>query len=56
MGISQLSSVMDHPQFLQWTAPTALGLGMLAYDVNDRKADVSEECNVKLKIEAISMN
>ena len=58
MAASQLSLVMDHPQFFQWTAITAaaaLGLGLLAYDMKTKKVEVSEECNVKLKIEAVSI-
>ncbi|KAF1841305.1 uncharacterized protein K460DRAFT_408780 [Cucurbitaria berberidis CBS 394.84] len=56
MASSQLSSVVSHPQVLQWTAISAaatLGLGLLAYDLQKKKAEMSEECNVKLKIEAL---
>lgn len=57
MASSAVSAIIDHPQFLQWTAiflATALGLGLLAYDVHERQAKVSEKTNVKLKIEAVS--
>lgn len=57
MAPPQLSSIVNHPQFLQWSAisaAAAVGVGLLAYDISTKKVEQSEECNVKLKIEAVS--
>lgn len=54
-----IASVVGHPEFLQWTiivAATVLGLALLAYDLQNKKVETSEKCNVKLKIEAVSMD
>ncbi|KAJ4373773.1 hypothetical protein N0V83_002512 [Neocucurbitaria cava] len=51
-----IASVVDHPEFLQWTiivAATVLGLALLAYELQNKRVETSEECNVKLKIEAL---
>ncbi|CAO2657781.1 Nn.00g039070.m01.CDS01 [Neocucurbitaria sp. VM-36] len=56
MAATQISSVVDHPEFVQWTiilAATILGLGLLAYDYRSKKVELWEKCNVKLKIEAL---
>ncbi|KAF2856471.1 hypothetical protein T440DRAFT_437160 [Plenodomus tracheiphilus IPT5] len=51
-----MDSVLNHPDFLRWTAivaAIALGVGLLAYDAKKRTIETTEEVNVKLKIEAL---
>ncbi|KAH7381535.1 hypothetical protein BKA66DRAFT_512434 [Pyrenochaeta sp. MPI-SDFR-AT-0127] len=51
MAPSQLSYIVNHPQFLQWSAisaAAAVGFGLLAYDISTKKVEVSEESQSQL--------
>lgn len=57
MNIHAIYNIIDHPQFLQWTAVCsvfALGVILLVYDIRERQAKLSEKTHVKLRVEAVS--